>query len=713
MSIFVDLLFNKRGEKVFMGMMARMRSLAPAFIITVGALFVLFMVISDSNVLEALGGGRSNVIGKINGKEITYQEFNEAVDRQRENQKAQTGKDIDEENMDQVREQVWDAMVTQTLLEEQMEKFGISVSDSEITQIILSDNPPEFLKQNFIDSMGRFNRQLYEQAIFDPQNKAALVNAEDLVRQSKQGEKLQSMLLATLNIGEDEILRSFINQNINVNVEYALISLEQFPDTSVKVSEEEMKDYYNKNSDQYKVPEMRKLKYILFSNKSSADDSLNIEKTLENVAGKFKNDTLSFKELIDIYSAVPYSMDTISLAAIAPAAADLLYNSSKGDLVGPVAGNEGYILFHVADIIQSKDQAAKASHILINQFGSDEKNLSEATKIYNQLKAGEDFSKAAKEYSEDKSNATRGGNLGWFGKGKMVKEFEQVAFNGKIGEVQKPVKTSFGYHIIKVTGRSNNKYVVERIVNPVKPSASTIEAQYNAAQDFSYLADKNSFESESKLMNYKVQETAPFTKDSYVIPGLGNNKRLVDFTFENDLNSVSEVYKFTNGYAVVKISNIEKEHIKPFEDVKNTIKPAVLKEKKLEKAREVAAELKKKISGDIKKAKDLNPKVIVNTTGNFTANSFVPTVGKDFAFIETSLKIKPDKISDPVKGQRGYYLLKLLERSKFDSSAYELKRASIRDNILAEKKNAYFSLWLSNLKKEAQIIDDRHIYYGL
>ncbi|MGE5796825.1 MAG: SurA N-terminal domain-containing protein, partial [Ignavibacteria bacterium] len=385
MSIFVDLLFNKRGEKVFMGMMARMRSLAPAFIITVGALFVLFMVISDSNVLEALGGGRSNVIGKINGKEITYQEFNEAVDRQRESQKAQTGKDIDEENMDQVREQVWDAMVTQALLEEQMEKFGIAVSDSEITQTILSDNPPQFLKQNFIDSLGRFNRQLYEQAIFDPQNKAALVNAEDLVRQSKQGEKLQSMLLATLNIGDDEIRRSFINQNININVEYALISLEQFPDTSVKVSEEEMKDYYNKNSDQYKVPEMRKLKYILFSNKSSADDSLNIEKTLENVAGKFKNDTLSFKELIDIYSAVPYSMDTISLAAIAPAAADLLYNSSKGDLVGPVAGNEGYILFHVADIIQSKDQAAKASHILINQFGSDEKNLAEATKIYNQL----------------------------------------------------------------------------------------------------------------------------------------------------------------------------------------------------------------------------------------------------------------------------------------------------------------------------------------
>ena len=78
-----------------MGMMAKMRGLAPAFIITVGALFVLFMVISDSNVLEALGG-RTNNVGSINGEDISYQEFVNAVDQQRENQKKQTGKDVDE-----------------------------------------------------------------------------------------------------------------------------------------------------------------------------------------------------------------------------------------------------------------------------------------------------------------------------------------------------------------------------------------------------------------------------------------------------------------------------------------------------------------------------------------------------------------------------------------------------------------------------------------
>jgi len=128
--------------------MAKMRTLAPAFIISVGVLFVLFMVISDSSVLEALGG-RSNDVGSINGDKISYQEFSKIIDQQRESQKTQTGKDIDEANMEQFRDQVWDAVVTQKILEQQIKKYGITVSDQEIKDIMLSDNPPEFLKRNF------------------------------------------------------------------------------------------------------------------------------------------------------------------------------------------------------------------------------------------------------------------------------------------------------------------------------------------------------------------------------------------------------------------------------------------------------------------------------------------------------------------------------------------------------------------------------------
>ncbi len=248
-----------------MAMMAKMRSLAPAFILTVGGLFVLFMVISDSNVLEALGGGgRTNNIGSVNGEDITYQEFQTALDQQIENQKRQTGKEPDETQIDQIREQVWDAVVTQKIFAQLIKKYGITVTDQEIKDVILGDNPPDFLKQNFIDSLGNFNKQLYEQAIFDPQNKEALIQAEELVRQSRLTQKLQSMILASVNVGEDEVKRKFIDQNTNIEADYTLVDINLVKDADIKVTDEDLKAYYDKNINTYKIPPQRKIKICMF-----------------------------------------------------------------------------------------------------------------------------------------------------------------------------------------------------------------------------------------------------------------------------------------------------------------------------------------------------------------------------------------------------------------------------------------------------------------
>ena len=123
------------------------------------------------------------------------------------------------------------------------------------------------------------------------------------------------------------------------------------------------------------------------------------------------------------------------------------------NVVGPFATQQGYTLFRYNGSVPSNEVFAKASHILINQFGSDEKNLEEANKLYDRLIAGANFAALAKEFSKDPGSAVKGGDLGYFGKGMMVKEFEDACFNGKVGEVQKPVKTNYGYHIIKVTDR--------------------------------------------------------------------------------------------------------------------------------------------------------------------------------------------------------------------------------------------------------------------
>lgn len=695
-----------------MAMMARMRSLAPAFILTVGGLFVLFMVISDSNVLEALGGGRQQNVGKVNGEPITYQEFQQAVDQQIENQKKQSGQDLDENQIEQIRSQVWDALVTQKILAGLIKQYKISVSDQEIRDVILGDNPPEFLTRNFIDSTGKFNRQLYEDALFDPRNKEALVQAEELVRQSRLTQKLQSLILASVTIGEDEVKKRYLDQNTNIEAEYALFDFSLVPDSLIKVEDSELKEYYDKNLSNYKVLAQRKLKFVLFRNVPSREDSQLVYKNLVNVKNSIsEGDTLNFEQLVKIYSETPYSKDSVSVQTLTPEIIRAFNNASAGSVLGPFASSEGYVLYKYYGSFPSKEIFARASHILINQYGSDEKNLEEANKLYEKLIAGGNFTMMARDYSKDPGSAQKGGDLGYFTKGMMVKEFEDACFNGKVGEIQKPVKTSYGYHIIKVTDRTDKKYIVEKIVNKVKQSASSRDRNYNLASDFSYLAKKNDFENEAKLMNYNIQETPEFTEQSVSIPTLGTNERLVKFAFENSLNTVSDPFKVSEGYVVAKISEVSGEKFRSFDEVKNQIKPLVIREKRYEKIKAIADDVYKKINNDLSKVSQINPKINLQQTGNFTPAGSIPNIGRDYAFMDAAMKLELNKVSEPVKGQRGYYLIKVSKRTPFDKNAYEQSSAAIRNMLFQEKRNRFLDKWIADLKKNADIEDNRNLFY--
>ena len=694
-----------------MAMMARMRSLAPAFIITVGALFVLFMVISDSNVLEAIGG-RTNNVGSVNGIDISYQEYQMALERQRESTKQQTGNDIPDEQIDQFRDQVWESLVTEKLILQEVERLGITVSDQEIKDIILGEDPPAFLKQNFIDSLGNFNRALYEDAIFNPQNEQILLQTEEIVKQSRYREKLQSLLEAGITVSDAEIKRKFIEQNTYMNAQYALFANTLFPDSVLNITEVDLRKYYDEHPEKFKVNAQRKLDFVLFKNQPSKADTMLVIKNLENVQKMLENDTANFKYFVDIYSEVPYSVDTISVNSISREALALLTKAQNGDIVGPVATSRGYELIHILDVLSSTEKFVRASHILISQEGDDEKNLAEANRIYNELKSGADFEQMAITYSKDPGSAKNGGDLGWFGRGMMVPEFDKACFSGKVGEVQKPINTTFGYHIILVTDQSSDKYVVEQIVNAIQESATTRDATFTAASDFAYLADKNGFEKEAELMDYKIQQSASFTQKSMSVPGLGANKRLISFAFENSLNSISEVHRLPTGYTVVKVSEVIPEGLEKFEDSQAKIRQLVVIEKQAEKAYELTLEVIKKTGNELNIFNQIDARIKIESTGRFNSTTTIPNIGRDNAFIQTALSLNKGETSEPFRALRGYYVIQLTEKTEFDSSAYKTQSSVLRNNLIQEKKNASLNTWLTMIKDKADIEDNRYLFYG-
>ncbi|OGU34885.1 MAG: hypothetical protein A2068_15155 [Ignavibacteria bacterium GWB2_35_6b] len=670
------------------------------------------MVLSDSKLTDIIGQ-RTDAVGYINGEEISYQDFTQLVERARQNQAAQTGQEITEEQMDYFRDQVWEALVTQRLVDEKINELGITVSDEEISNLIMGENPPQFLKQNFIDSTGNFNRDAYNTALFDPRNKEVLLQVEDQVKNQIIQQKLQDYFNASIVVTEDEIKEAFYDQAVKMNAEYLVFSIRDIADNMISFTDEDVKKYYEEHKEEYKVDEQRKIKYVLFEQKPSESDTLAVSNNLKAIAAKIQTDTSTFKGYVDIYSDVPYSKDTVGISNVDPNAQDVLKNSATGSIIGPVLTGSGYELYKLVDRVKSNDTFAKASHILIRFGDNKEAALVEANKAYDRISKGENFAAVAKEVSQDPSNAPKGGDLGWFGKNQMVKEFEAAVFNGKVGVVQKPIETQFGYHVVKVTDKMSDKFVIEKISNKIEASATTIDKIFNDASDFAYLADKNSFEEEAKTLNYEIKESIPFLETTGVVPGLGSNKALIKFAFENGVGDISEVFKVNAGYVVASVAEEMPAGYKTFEEVKPQIENLVKNEKKLAKSFELASQVKSNlgVNTNLQEAASAFSYTKYNTATDFTRSSSLPGAGKDFALTDFAFETELNKVTGPVKGQRASYLVKVTYRTELNAGAYESQRGGFRDNLLAQKRSTYFSQWVQNLKNDADIEDLRYKYF--
>ena len=688
-----------------MGMMAKMRSLAPWFIVTVGGLFVLFMVLSDSNLSKVMGG-RTNNVGEINGKEITYQEYANLVDRYRQFQAQQSGAEIPEGQMEQFRDQVWDNLVNQTLMEQKIKDYGLTVSAEEIKDILLGPNPPQSVTQYFIDSTGQFNRQAYDAAIYNPQNKEAVLQLEDQVRQQLLQEKLSNYISASVFVSDNEISRKFSDDNIKLNADYVLVENSSIVDSSITVTEADIKEYYAENKDNYKIEAKRKLKYVLFPTVASHGDTVGIQKNLQAIIEKVNTDTSSFKTYVEIYSDKPYTKDTLEVSQIPGKAQDLIVSATPGSIVGPVLANEGFLVYLVSKSFKTKDELVKASHILV----SDEQ---EAKDIYKELKNGADFAQVAIEKSTDPGSGKKGGDLGWFGKGQMVKEFESTAFKSKIGVLKKPIKSQFGWHIIKVTDKTDKKFVVESILNKVVPSATTMDRLYNDANDFQYLSEENDFETEAAALGYKIVETAPFEKDAGFIPGLGSNSSLIRSSFEVSKGDVNPVFKLQSGYVVSMVSEITKAGFQTMENVETVLKNKILQVKKAEETFKIATQIREKIGSGNKLdvAKDIYSKAKVASVNNFAPNGVIPGLGREYAFAQKAMSTPLNQVSKPFKGNKGSFILRVTNKTAFDSTAYSLQKNTIRTTMLNQKKSSIFSQWIGEIEKEADIVDNRYLFY--
>ncbi len=702
-----------------MGLMNKLRDKTHIILIILVVAFLATIIFEWGMNYLGTRGSEAPVFGSVNGKEINITEFENQVQFAAEQQKQQTGEEPDETTMQMIRDQVWDQMVTQIIATQEIERLGIRVTDQEILNWVYNSPQtlPEPIKKNFIDSTGQFNMSIYQQALATktPEVTKFWSQVQDYLKQTLLSQKLQSIITGTVRVSEADILQKYKDDNIKATFSYIPFEVAAIQDNQVQVNEEDLKTYYDKNKDDFKGDETANLKYVLFSDAPTLDDSVLTEKQLRALTKEFKRYTTldsDFISFINSNSLNKFNDKFLKPSEISSEVLNFVFGAKKDSISDVIKATDGYHLVKLLDSKDGEDLFVNASHILVN-FGIDTNAAKlKAEQLYKRAKNGEDFSKLAADNSDDASNKSKGGNLGYFTKGAMVKPFEDAAMNGNVGEIIGPVKTQFGFHIIKINDKQKKLFKIADIKKLVKTSSKTRDAIRKRAEDFAYVTKKGSFEDEANKLNLKVLDAKEVTRTSF-IPGAGQNKAVTNFAFNNKKGSISDPVKIQAGYAVYLIDDKVPAGQMKYEDIKTSVLlPIVRVEKKLDMLKQQALDLKNKITNnDLMSLKNVNPQVNIESADSVSVSKPAPKIGADFGFYDALFKLQNGQISDPIRTPKGYYLVQMKNITPFDQEKFKAQIEAIRTSLIAQKKQTIVQEWITELKDKAVIVDNRDKYF--
>ncbi|MFL2994706.1 MAG: peptidylprolyl isomerase [Candidatus Neomarinimicrobiota bacterium] len=338
--------------------------------------------------------------------------------------------------------------------------------------------------------------------------------------------------------------------------------------------------------------------------------------------------------------------------------------------------------------------------------------------IMERAKAGENFADLANEYTQDPSGQEKGGDLGWFGKGQMVKPFEEAAFKASKGSIIGPIVSRFGSHIINVRDKKSEngkeQVLASHILLKVEASPATLSELRRVATLFSYDAQDSGFTVAANSNKLSIMNNENLDRGSSRLRTVGSMRGGVRFAFNNKAGSVSDVMENDQYYAVFNVDSLIEEGHKSFESVKTQLVNKVRRKKQKEASRDIIDELvidlnanEKTLSSIIESQKRFdNVKDESKTiTEGFTS------IGRSNFVTGALLRSSKNDLLGPLETNRGWALIHIKEIASIDSAEYEVQRESLKGSLRTKKQNQHLQAWLDELKDNAEIIDNRNYFY--
>jgi len=493
---------------------------------------------------------------------------------------------------------------------------------------------------------GNFFLQRYKAIL--RQNGLTVEQFEESIRYEIMQEKLRGLVTEYVNVSDWEAEEDYRLRNEKARIRYAVVdpaSLEK----SVLFSDEEVKAHYEENKPTYRLPEQRRIDYLL------AD------------TGKLR-------------------------ATFAPTAEEMqdYYRKNRSE-------------FQVQEQVQ-------AAHILFKTAGespeSVQKIRQKAEKVLEEAKAGKDFAQLAQRHSEDGS-AANGGDLGFFGRGRMVPEFERAAFGLAKGEISNLVTTQFGLHIIKVLEKQAARTQAFEEVESLIKSSITSERAEASARDLADKAyrqtrDERSFEEIAEELNL-VTETSPFFSPGAAIPGIGNAPDLSTRVFSMSEGAVSAPQRVPNGFVLARLVQVKPSEVPELEAVRRRVQQDLTARKSDALAQSKAEDLVEKVKAGRKLSSAARrARLEVKLSDPFSRNGSIPDLGASTPLDEFAFSAKEGEVSEPIQVGRRLVVAVLTERQDIDPKKFAEEKEEIRDRLLTRKRQTVFDAFLEGTRTRMQ-----------
>ncbi len=623
------------------------------------ALFVLEPLLQQGS---AIFGASRNVVGSIDGQDIKYDEFSPKVEQSIAQFKQQYGGNINPQMQAMAVDQAWQAEIANTILTKEYTRLGLTVSGDELFDLLQGKNPSPLIVQYFGNPQtGQVDRAAVISSLKAQAKDPKLKQQWDLLQLEVEKQALQqkytNLIRNSVYITSVEANDEYSNRNKLASFKYVDLGFSTILDKDVKLTDADYQAYYDANKKRFDNPtETRGFEYVSFGIQPTAADSAAVKAQMDKLAADFKitpNDSLFAANNSDV--KVPYTY--ISKGKLDPAVDSVIFNYPVGSYYGPKFSGNSYKLIKVVGSRISPD-SVKASHILIDpsKVGGEAAAFKLADSLKSLLQKGGNMVELAKKYSVDGSK-DQGGDLGTFGRGAMVPEFENASFDGKVGDV-KVVKSQFGVHVIKIVKQVGSSKVAKLayIEKSLAPSQKTRDAAYKKASSFLSEAKGDNFAALAQKNGYTVALADKITATQGFAPGLDNPRQLIRDAYQADKGDVlPQIYTMDNGFVIAHLTDIRPKGQLSLADVKKEIQPQVMNEVK---AKMLSEKVNKALQGSssIDQVAQKLGKTATPAQNVVFANPVIPGLAQENKVIGAIFGSQVGKLSKAIEGDKGVYV---------------------------------------------------------